>query len=96
MFGEGGLITENNRDEQRKIIKYNHFVANCLSFHNVVNLTKIINDLVDEGYPINQEVVGGLSSYMTAHFNRFGDFRLNFDEDVRELVHDIHLPGFVD
>jgi len=96
LFGEGGLITENNRDEQRKIIKYNHFVANCLSFHNVVNLTKIINDLVDEGYPINQEVVGGLSSYMTAHFNRFGDFRLNFDEDVRELVHDIHLPEFVD
>ena len=51
---------------------------------------------MDEGYPINQEVVGGLSSYMTAHFNRFGDFRLNFDEDVRELVHDIHLPEFVD
>ena len=30
-----GLIAENDRDEQRKLIKYNHLVANCLIFHNV-------------------------------------------------------------
>ena len=34
-FGKEGIITENNRDEQRKFIKYNHLVANCLSFYNV-------------------------------------------------------------
>jgi TnpA family transposase len=34
-FGGGGLIAENDRDEQRKLIKYNHLVANCLIFHNV-------------------------------------------------------------
>ncbi len=95
LFGEGGLITKNNRDEQRKVVKYNHFVANCLSFYNVVNITKIINDLVDEGYPVNQEMVGGLSPYLTAHFNRYGDYRLEFNEKVPEMVHGIHLPEFM-
>jgi TnpA family transposase len=31
-FGGEGVITENSRDEQRKAIKYNHLVANCLIF----------------------------------------------------------------
>jgi TnpA family transposase len=33
-FGGEGIIAENSRDEQRKAIKYNHLVANCLIFHN--------------------------------------------------------------
>jgi len=33
-FGGQGIIAENSRDEQRKAIKYNHLVANCLIFHN--------------------------------------------------------------
>ena len=32
-FGGGGVIAENDRGEQRKIIKYNHLLANCLIFH---------------------------------------------------------------
>jgi TnpA family transposase len=31
-FGGGGVTAENDRGEQRKIIKYNHLLANCLSF----------------------------------------------------------------
>ena len=31
-FGGEGLIAENDRDQQRKLIKYNHLVANCLIF----------------------------------------------------------------
>ena len=34
-FGGGGVIAENDRGEQRKIIRYNHLLANCLIFHNV-------------------------------------------------------------
>lgn len=36
-FGGAGVIAENDRDEQRKIIKYSHVVANCLIFHNCRN-----------------------------------------------------------
>ena len=92
LFGGDGIIASNDRNEQRKRVKYNHFVANCLSFYNVVNLTKIINDLVDEGYPITQELVGGLSPYLTEHFNRFGDYRLDLNGEIPELVHNIHMP----
>ena len=35
-FGESGLVTEGVRDEQRKMIKYNHLVANLLIFHTIV------------------------------------------------------------
>ena len=34
-FGGELLIAEDDRDRQRKLTKYNHLVANCLSFHNV-------------------------------------------------------------
>jgi TnpA family transposase len=37
-FG-GQLLAENDRDEQRKLIKYNHLVANCLIFYNVCAMT---------------------------------------------------------
>jgi TnpA family transposase len=40
-FGGEGVIAENSRDEQRKAIKYNHLVANCLIFHNVCSLTRL-------------------------------------------------------
>ena len=35
------MITENDRAEQRKRIKYNHLVANCLIFHNVYEISKM-------------------------------------------------------
>lgn len=38
--GGGRLPAENTRDEQRKMIKYHHPVANLLIFHNVVAMTK--------------------------------------------------------
>jgi TnpA family transposase len=33
-FGGEGVITEHSRDEQRKVSKYNHLAASCLTFHN--------------------------------------------------------------
>ncbi len=35
LFGGEGVITENRREEQRKIIKFNHLVANCVILYNV-------------------------------------------------------------
>lgn len=33
-FGGDRTITENDRDAQRKLVKYNHLVANCVIFYN--------------------------------------------------------------
>lgn len=35
MFGGDGIIAENLRHEQRKVIKYNQLVANMVILHNV-------------------------------------------------------------
>lgn len=66
-----GVIRENSRDKQRKIIKYNHLVANCLIFYKACMLTHIIGDLMLEGYEIEDETIASLSPYITHHINRF-------------------------
>jgi TnpA family transposase len=75
----GGIINENNRDEQRKIIKYNHLIANCIIFYNVFSITKILQELIMEGYSIDGDILSCISPYLTEHINRFGqyDFDLN-------------------
>ena len=41
MFGNDDQIVENVRYEQKKIIKYNHLVANMTISYNVVNMKKL-------------------------------------------------------
>jgi TnpA family transposase len=45
-FGGDGVIRENSRQEQRKIIRYNHLVANLVVFHNVVSMTRVLQALI--------------------------------------------------
>lgn len=47
-FGSGGVLTDNNREEQLKLIKYNHLVANCLILYNTAMINRILHDL--KGY----------------------------------------------
>jgi len=81
-FGGAGIIAENDRDEQRKLIKYNHLVANCLIFHNVSSLTRVLHELAAEGYEIEDEAVARLSPYLTEHINRFGNYTLNLERST--------------
>ncbi len=88
-FGKEGIITENSRDEQRKFIKYNHLVANCLSFYNVFSMTKIVNELIEERCHITKEELSALSPYITKHVNRFGYYQLNLEQKIPSLQFDI-------
>jgi TnpA family transposase len=81
-FGGEGIITSNDRAKQRKRIKYNHLIANCVIFHNVHAQTRILHQLAQEGQTIDWEALAHLSSYLTAHVNRFGSYALNFDRQV--------------
>ena len=76
-FGGEGIIAENSRDEQRKTIKYNHLVANCLIFHNLCTLTHLIQTLEQRGEPVPEDAIAAISPYLTEHINRFGDYTLN-------------------
>jgi TnpA family transposase len=90
-FGGEGIIAENRRDEQRKIVKYNHLVANLVIFHNVVTMTKVIRQLVAEGYRISADALTALSPYQTRHLNRFGHYTLNLDHKPEPIEYDLPL-----
>lgn len=84
-FGGGGIIAENIRHEQRKLVKYNHLVVNLIILHNVHNMTIVLRKLREEGVVITPEVLAGLSPYRTAHINRFGEYTLDFERQVLPL-----------
>ena len=84
-FGNRGIATENNRDEQRKMLKYNHLIANCVCFYNVYTINQILNDLVNEEVQFEKEALEHFSPYITRYINRFGDYYLNLDKEIPEL-----------
>jgi len=88
-FGGDGTILSNDRDEQRKIIKYNHLAANCVILHNVFSLSQVLHTLQNEGYPLSAEEVASLSPYLHPHINRFGHFPLDMETVPPELVYDL-------
>ncbi len=76
-FGNNGVIRENTRDDQRKIIKYNQLVASCLIFYNACMLTHVIEDLKAEGHVIDDATLASLSPFITHHINRFGKYKFD-------------------
>lgn len=88
-FGGEGIIGENNRARQKKLIKYNHLVANCLIFYNVFQLTHILHEFIHEGNTLDDNVLSDLSPYITFHVNRFGKYRLDPDRCPPNLQFDI-------
>ncbi|WP_141540691.1 Tn3 family transposase [Bacillus cereus] len=76
-FGGEGIIAENDREKQHKIIKYNHLIANCLIFYNVFALSRIIQDYMQGENKNGEELISYLSPYVTTHVNRFGKYRID-------------------
>jgi TnpA family transposase len=76
-FGNKGIIAENTRDQQRKIIRYGHLVVNALIFMNVYDQSVIMSDLVQEVHVITPEVAEATNPYRKGHLNRFGTYSLN-------------------
>jgi TnpA family transposase len=89
-FGGEGIIADNDPEEQEKVIKYNDLVANAVIFHNVVDQTRILKELMEEGFPVTREDVATLSPYVTSHIKRFGDYIIDA-EAVPEPI-DPSLP----
>jgi TnpA family transposase len=88
-FGGGGVIADNLRFSQRKIIKFNHLLANILIFHTVVHQTKAVNKLRQHGMEIPDEVLTGFSPYWRDHLNRFGMFTLDMGRNTTEIDYDL-------
>lgn len=84
-FGNEGIIEENHRPQQHKIIKYNQLVANMVILYNVEKMTHVIKELQAEGWEITPEVLARLSPYRTGHINRYGDYTVDMHRKVQPL-----------
>lgn len=87
-FGANSL-EDNVMDEQLKIIKYNHIIANLLIFHNCHSMTQVLKELQSEGMTITPEILRELSQFRQ-HLNRFGVFELR-KRDVDPIDYGIRL-----
>jgi TnpA family transposase len=90
-FGGEGIIAENIRHEQRKVIKYNQLVANMVILHNVQWMSRKLKEMQNQGYPIDENILKGLSPYRTSHINRFGDYMLDLHRKAPPIDYKINF-----
>jgi TnpA family transposase len=92
LFGGEGVIAENRREEQRKIIKFNHLVANCVILYNVFVVSKELQRLALEGREFDEQAVAALSPYIRHHINRFGHYQLDLTQHSPPIEYDLSIP----
>ena len=88
-FGGEGVIAENLRHKQRKVIKYSQLVANMVILHNVQWMSRKLKELQSQGYPVGEPVLKALSPYRTSHINRFGDYTLDLGRAIEPIDYKI-------
>ena len=76
-FGSYGVLKSNDPVEQEKMIKYNNLVANSVILQNVVDMTNIINELIESGIEIDPENLVHLCPYLTKSLKRFGEYSID-------------------
>ena len=90
-FYNNGVIRENLIDEQNKIIKFNHLVANLIILHNTNNMTRILRKLQREGYEITDELLSKISPYRHEHLDLLGTYPLNVHKKIKALYKELFL-----
>ncbi|MFF9221150.1 Tn3 family transposase [Streptomyces viridosporus] len=54
----------------------NELLANCLIFPTAVDITKVVNDLIEEGWEIDPVDLATITPYITSRIRRFGTWHL--------------------
>lgn len=90
-FGGDGIISENIRHEQRKVVKYNHLVANMVILHNVHGMSRILKGLQAKGHVLTEEILRGMAPYRREHINRFGEYPLDLDREAEPINYKIEF-----
>lgn len=85
-FGNGGVIAENVRHEQQKVMKFANLMANMLMLYTVHDMERVIRELRDEGFPITPELLGKLNPYRLGHINLLGDYAVDRRRRIAELI----------
>ena len=83
-FG-GPVMKSGDPLEQEKNLKYTNIVANSIMLHNVASLTKVINDIIEDGREVSEESISRLSPYTRQHIRRFGQYTINMEQTPNPL-----------
>ena len=59
--------------------------------HNVSEISRILNELADEGSRFSAAAIAALSPYLTAHINRFGLYSIDEERELADLDFDLNL-----
>lgn len=78
-FGGQGVITTNNPVEMEKRVKYNDLIASAIILLNVIDMSRVLEQLDPNEYIITPDTLATLSPYMTKHLQRFGDFLIDME-----------------
>jgi TnpA family transposase len=78
------LLADNDPEDQEKIIKFNELLANCLIFHTAIDITKVVNDLIDE--EIDPVDLATITPYITSKTRRFGTWHLDMEPPENKAV----------
>ena len=79
MFGGDGILKSRDPVENEKIIKYKDLIANAIMLQNVVDMTDVLHEMVQEGYEVTAEVVATFSPYIREHIKRFGEYVIDLE-----------------
>ena len=88
-FGDDDTIRENDPENQEKIIKYNHLLANAVILQNAVDLENAIKSLAKKGVTISTDAQKGMSPYVTGHLKRFGPISVDLS-NVPPPIESLH------
>ncbi|MBQ1095040.1 Tn3 family transposase [Streptomyces sp. b94] len=82
----GEELRDNDPEYQEKLVKFNELLANCLIFHTAVDITKVVNDLIDEGWEVDPADLATVTPYITSKTRRFGTWHLDMEPPANEAV----------
>lgn len=78
-FGGQGVITTNNPMVMEKQVKYNDLIASAIILLNVIDMTRVLEQLDSSEYTITPDTLATLSPHMTKHLQCFGDFLIDME-----------------
>ncbi|MFG6200341.1 Tn3 family transposase [Nonomuraea sp. JJY05] len=76
-LGFGGVLADNDPEEQEKLIKFNTLLANLVVFHNALDISDVARQLFAEGWQITADQLGQIAPYLRAHISRFGAYAID-------------------
>ena len=84
-FASKYLVATNDPDEMEKSIKYNNLITNTIILQNIIDITDICHELMQEGYLITKEDIAGMSPYITDSTKRFGEYVLDLNKKPQNI-----------